>query len=343
MKKTILSKYLAVALAAGLTSFAEVSQGSIIFNQTGNLQTYTIEDTGSYEFDLLGAGGGLGFATGATGGLGAEIDGDDFFQAGDVLDIYVGAQGANHTGNIRHGAGSSGGGGGGSFVYDVTTATLIAAAGGGGGGGFYSGGNGQSVTSGGGGGGAGAGSGGADGAGGQGASQTSGYANAGGGAGFLSDGGLANNIANSGGFTLTNGAAGGSFSGAASGGYGGGGAGYWAGGGGGGYSGGGAAAGYTAGGGGGGGSYFDPNGIANFMNSGVESGSGLVTITSVPEPSTCALFAFGVLAILLGFCRNIRPNICRNLLCLETTDFPLELERLGPRPPLPSPAPTCNR
>jgi hypothetical protein len=144
---------------------------------TGSEVEFRVETTGEYTITADGASGGAGH--GHAGGNGAEVTGAFTLNAGDVIEIIVGGEGAA--------GGAAGGGGGGTFVYDVTTGTLLEAAGGGGGAGFNNDGTvGLSGTSGGNGGGGGSGAGGTGGGGGIGANR--GGDGGGGGGGFSSDG-----------------------------------------------------------------------------------------------------------------------------------------------------------
>lgn len=100
-------------------------------------QRWTVPTTGTYRFELGGAGGGDG-TTGYAGSLslltygvchGANIVFDVVLTAGHVIEIAVGVQGGSSGG--AHG--SENGGGGGTWVYNYTTSTLLGVAGGGGG------------------------------------------------------------------------------------------------------------------------------------------------------------------------------------------------------------------
>lgn len=105
------------------------------FSATGQIQTYSITTTGTYQFSSAGGqGGNIGAQQ---GGRGVLINANIFLQAGTALGVIVGEQGGDGDSNNGGGAG----GGGGSFVFidlnanglpDVTDTLLIAAAGGGG-------------------------------------------------------------------------------------------------------------------------------------------------------------------------------------------------------------------
>jgi hypothetical protein len=128
-----------ISLAALLAWAPSASAATFPFDFTGMVQTFTVPMTGAYQILAFGAQGGSGGATGAGGGLGAEIGGDFSLTAGEMLGIYVGGAGSSY--NLGGGAGSSynlgGGGGGGSFVIGPSNAKLVIA---GGGGGSYNGG-----------------------------------------------------------------------------------------------------------------------------------------------------------------------------------------------------------
>jgi hypothetical protein len=249
---------------------------------TGSLQTYTIAFTSDYFLTAFGAQGG------GSGGLGAEIGDQFFLMAGEVLDIYVGGQG-----NSAHGFGS--GGGGGTFVVlEGATPTLLLVAGGGGGGDWANDQGSPGLTGTGGSVGLdGGGSGGINGGGGT-------ASEGGGGGGYLGSGGNGQGAGGVGFPTLTGGTGYSIFN--ANGGYGGGGGGGDdGGGGGGGYSGGGGSG--DDGGGGGGGS-FDGVSFAPIAVSGENSGNGSFDLTMVPEPSSMALTAAGMLALAVVLRRN---------------------------------------
>ncbi len=279
----------AMAAVLALNAWQPQAQAETIeFNYSGDMTTWTVPTTGTYNIVAYGAAGGSVFA-GATGGFGAQVGGSFNLMANQVLRIAVGGAG-------QDGSYGSGGGGGSFVVFDVDNAILAIAGGGGGGGGFYAntgpgdfGGNGN-ITS-----GNGLGGGGFSGAGG----------------GFNGDGLTGSAFSGAGGLGFANGLIGGANSAYCNdgdGGFGGGGGGgCWSGGGGGGYTGG-------SGGnynsftspqnGGGGGGFSKNNAIGNFINvAGVRSGNGLVQIsydfsstTNIPEPGTLSLIGLGVAA-----------------------------------------------
>jgi collagen type I/II/III/V/XI/XXIV/XXVII alpha len=280
------------------------------FNEDGEIDSYTISTTGTYEITAIGAtGGGLG--PGYLGGAGAEETADFTLTAGTVIEILVGGAGVTE-------GDAAGGGGGGSFVYDETTGTLLEAAGGGGGASAGSGGSGSAGGPGGEGvatedgtpgdgylngfgyfpGGAG-GTGGAGG--GVGAlNGTAGAGSGGGGGGFSGDG--ANGANGDGGASFLSGGDGGisTDGNSPSGGFGGGGgasANSIGGGGGGGYSGGGGGEFDYAG---GGGSYIAADATnASGISGENASGNGSVVITEMPcfAAGTCILTAHGELPV----------------------------------------------
>ena len=253
------------------------------FTATGSIQFDTIASSGVYDITALGAQGGSGALGTYQGGLGAMVSGDVYLAAGSVLEIIVGGIGSP-------GYSGGAGGGGGSFVvetYNGSSAvqTILAVAGGGGGaGGNIIGGNARTSTAGGNASGAGGGRGGPGGGGGLGGSGPGG---GGGGGGFFV-GGYSGSSGFGGGGFVGGGVGGGGFGGGGFGGGGGGGngPGFVGGGGGGGGFGGGGGGGYggyggSGGGGGGGGSYLNSSLTNTSAQSGVNSGNGDVTITSV--------------------------------------------------------------
>lgn len=264
-----------VNFAAPIDSNTCTSSGSMTFNYTGSMQTYTVPaGVTSIRVDASGAqGGSVTTSCAATGGLGARMIGDISVTPGEVISILVGGQGNSN--------GADAGGGGGTFVVRVGNVPLVVAGGGGGAtnniGSCGSNRNGLDATittsgtasanglvaggTGGNGGGASSGSG-------------------GGGGGFLTDGTAGTGLANNNGKSYLNGGIGGTGNNNDGGGYGGGGAGWFTGGnggGGGGYSGGGTSGSQPYSGGGGGGSY---NSGSNQVNTaGFQTGNGRVIIT----------------------------------------------------------------
>ncbi|MGJ8661716.1 MAG: glycine-rich protein, partial [Bacteroidota bacterium] len=93
---------------------------------TGGIQYWTVPATGNYKISAYGAQGG-----GANGGLGALIEGEFTLTQNQVIRILVGQQGITQSGNPN-----SVGGGGGTFVImnpAATTSDILVIAGGGGG------------------------------------------------------------------------------------------------------------------------------------------------------------------------------------------------------------------
>jgi hypothetical protein len=131
-------------LAESSTLFAQQSQ---TFNFTGGIQTFTVPCGIDTVFvQAWGAQGGNGAtggnsATGGTGGLGGYAEGYLLVSPGDVLNVFVGGQGATPTGGFNGGANggsqNAGGGGGASDVRigGTSEANRVITAGGGGGGG----------------------------------------------------------------------------------------------------------------------------------------------------------------------------------------------------------------
>jgi hypothetical protein len=238
-----------------------------------HLQTFIISTTGTYQIVAYGASGGMGssvFTPG--GGLGAEIGGNFFLMAGDVLGIYVGGAGGNGS--------FDGGGGGGTFVIGPSGDPLVVAAGGGGAGAMVTGGPGLAEATNSNGGLA------SDASGGGG-----GFSGPGGSAGFFLATGGAGYPDLTGGMPTVSGTPGGV------GGFGGGGgSGNGEGGGGGGYSGGNAGgfSQFDVSAGGMGGGSFDA-GLNQILFAGVNSGNGFVEIDGIasPEPGSLALCGFG--------------------------------------------------
>jgi hypothetical protein len=101
------------------------------FGTQGSAGEYIIPSTGWYDFRVAGADGGAsGAEINGSGGIGAVVGGELFFDAGDTLDILVGGGGGSgFTGNLYGGSG-----GGGSFVFrgssDLNGGLLFAAGGG---------------------------------------------------------------------------------------------------------------------------------------------------------------------------------------------------------------------
>ena len=108
------------------------------------IQVWTAPQTGSYDIEAIGAGGGRGkqyntnvYSNGVPG-KGARMSGSFSLNQGDVLHIIVGQKGSEGLSSKQKG----GGGGGGSFVVKADGTPLLVA-GGGGGSGRYDGNNGD--------------------------------------------------------------------------------------------------------------------------------------------------------------------------------------------------------
>lgn len=166
-----LNNYLLSAFV-GVAAFAATAQAqSTTFNFTGGMQTFTVPcGVDTIFVQTWGAQGGSGAiggggSTGGSGGLGGYAEGWLLVNAGDVLNILVGGQGATPTGGFNGGANggtvNAGGGGGASDVRVGGTAEVnrVITAGGGGGGGRGACDEGSAAVAGGGGNGSGGGSG----------------------------------------------------------------------------------------------------------------------------------------------------------------------------------------
>ncbi len=128
-------------------TYVPVSTVTTTFNFTGGMQTFTVPaGVTSIDITALGAQGGSGAAGGASvaggaGGLGASATGTLAVVPGQVLNIFVGGQGATPAGGFNGGGNggnqNSGGGGGASDVRAGGSgiANRVITAGGGGGGG----------------------------------------------------------------------------------------------------------------------------------------------------------------------------------------------------------------
>ncbi len=261
MKMLLMAGVSAMAVSAGSAS------ATVVFNYTGSIVDWTAPKAGEYMIDVYGAQGGDSASSGSPGGLGVGVAGRFDLAAGETLEIAVGGRTGLSIG--------SGGGGGGSFVATLGGAPLIVAGGGGGAGFFFHqpGGNATAATG--------------NGLGGSGGSDVCYMAGVyskcggGGGGGFYSSGGSTSFAEGGGGFP---GLIGGSGFYANGGFGGGGGSGYNEGGGGGGFGGG--------SGDGRGGYSFDAGTDQAVL--GYRSGNGLVSISSVPEPSTWSLMLSGL-------------------------------------------------
>jgi hypothetical protein len=108
-------------------SIAATSTGA-----TGSIQSFTVNTTGWYFIETLGARGGHFLDESRKGGLGAKKSCALHLIEGQRLSIVVGQAGVDTT---SHEGGA--GGGGGTFVYVTNSLELLVAAGGGGGAGDY--------------------------------------------------------------------------------------------------------------------------------------------------------------------------------------------------------------
>ncbi len=130
-----------------LAGFGSANAQVTTYNFTGGIQTFTVPcGVTSVFIQTWGAQGGAGAtggnsATGGAGGLGGYSEGFLAVSPGDVLNIFVGGQGATPTGGFNGGANggsqNAGGGGGASDVRvgGTAEANRVITAGGGGGGG----------------------------------------------------------------------------------------------------------------------------------------------------------------------------------------------------------------
>ncbi len=127
------------------------SHGCQYYGFAGVVQTFTVP-TGITQMTITATGGNGGYSipdasvlSGGLPGLGARLTGTIAVTAGHIIDIQVGAGGADATNS------DGGGGGGGTFIWDASNgnALMVAAGGGGGSGGVAgdNGANGQSTNS----------------------------------------------------------------------------------------------------------------------------------------------------------------------------------------------------
>jgi hypothetical protein len=147
MKKKLLSVKRLSLMALTFVLSGSVFSQSQTFNFTGAVQTFTVPcGVNSVFIQTWGAQGGSGATgggavAGGSGGLGGYSEGFLLVNPGDVLNVFVGEQGATPTGGYNGGANggtqNAGGGGGATDVRvgGITEANRIITAGGGGGGG----------------------------------------------------------------------------------------------------------------------------------------------------------------------------------------------------------------
>lgn len=91
-----------------IISLSETFDLSKDFKYTGDVQTFTVKNTGDYKIELWGAQGGTYGVV--TGGKGAYTSGIIHLTAGDILYFYVGGQPNNGTGGYNGGGNGSGNG-----------------------------------------------------------------------------------------------------------------------------------------------------------------------------------------------------------------------------------------
>jgi hypothetical protein len=139
-------KLLFYACCLGLFNLASAQQ-SATYDFTGGIQTFTVPcGVTQVHIAAYGAQGGSGAvggnsSAGGAGGSGAQVEGDLTVSPGDVLNVFVGGQGATPTGGFNGGGNggsqNAGGGGGASDVRvgGTAEANRVLVAGGGGGGG----------------------------------------------------------------------------------------------------------------------------------------------------------------------------------------------------------------
>jgi hypothetical protein len=114
------TKQLLLAGASALAMLVCVAEANAeTFTVPGGV--FTAPRSSEYAIELLGASGGN--SSGNKGGLGAEVEAEEFIPAGFSFDLFVGQMGFS--------SGFGGGGGGGSFI--VSGNVIVFAAGGGGG------------------------------------------------------------------------------------------------------------------------------------------------------------------------------------------------------------------
>jgi hypothetical protein len=150
MKKNFLSIKRLCVVIAGISISGSYNAQTVTnsLNFTGGIQTFTIPcGVDSVFIQAWGAQGGSGAVgangtvLGGTGGLGGYAEGSLTVAPGDILNVFVGGQGATPTGGFNGGANggtqNAGGGGGSSDVRvgGTSESNRVLTAGGGGGGG----------------------------------------------------------------------------------------------------------------------------------------------------------------------------------------------------------------
>jgi len=140
-------KLLLTTTAIGMLLTASAQTDSVVYEFTGAPETFTVPAcVSSITVKIFGAQGGAGATgggsvSGGAGGLGGFAQGQLNVSAGDVLNIFVGGQGATPAGGFNGGANggseNAGGGGGASDIRigGLDEANRVITAGGGGGGG----------------------------------------------------------------------------------------------------------------------------------------------------------------------------------------------------------------
>lgn len=122
-------------------SSAPWAQDSSFLNvTTSGIQNWTVPTTGTYQFEVVGAGGGVSPTTGQ-GGAGGKVVGNIALEAGTIIYLVIGQTASGSTGGFNGGGIGGMGGGGGSDVRINGTSLndRILVAGGGGGGSTYTG------------------------------------------------------------------------------------------------------------------------------------------------------------------------------------------------------------
>jgi len=148
MKRRLLfpqGKWLLAAMVISGSAFGQAQHDTLQF--TGGIQTFTVPcGVTSIVIETWGAEGGAGAtggnsSTGGIGGLGGYASGTMAVTPGDVLNVFVGGQGATPTGGFNgggNGGSTNAGGGGGATdirVGGTAESDRVLVAGGGGGGG----------------------------------------------------------------------------------------------------------------------------------------------------------------------------------------------------------------
>ncbi len=120
---------IAISLVLSVSLLVNVATAGLLsFEYTGGTETWTATESGTYRLTAFGAQGGHGTIDNQSyvGGRGAQISGSFDLLAGDTFWIVVGGVGSSFASQYN------GGGGGGSFFISETDELLLAAGGGGG-------------------------------------------------------------------------------------------------------------------------------------------------------------------------------------------------------------------